>query len=47
MIAMYHLSHLIAEDRRRDLIAGGPRVRPLKLQRPRLRVAPVWRGVRA
>jgi hypothetical protein len=26
MIAMYHLSHLIVEGRRLDLIAGGPRI---------------------
>jgi hypothetical protein len=37
MVGMYHLSHLIVEHRSRDLIAGGPRVRPSKRQRlPRL-----------
>ena len=42
MVGMYHLSHHIVEDRRRDLIAeaGGTRQRSTS----RLR-APAWRPV--
>lgn len=42
MVGMYHLSHLIAEGRRRDMIASGRPLRPPKRQRPR-RPRRAWR----
>ena len=39
---MYHLSHLIVESRRRDLIASVRR--PSKPQRPPLVARLTWRG---